>query len=39
MNLTLSSAVCKLAAVGLGWLRAFGAVNSMGQMEDAKKRW
>lgn len=31
--------VCKAAAIGLGWERAFGKVNSMGQMEKERKGW
>lgn len=34
-----SSNICKLAAVGLGWDTAFGAVDDMGQMDDNQKRW
>ncbi|KAG5654158.1 hypothetical protein H0H81_006870 [Sphagnurus paluster] len=36
---TISSNVCKMAAVGLGWERAFGVVDSMGYLDDAHKRW
>lgn len=36
---TISSNVCKLSAIGLGWDVAFGAVDEMGNMEDTQKRW
>ncbi|KAF8079154.1 hypothetical protein FPV67DRAFT_1616794 [Lyophyllum atratum] len=36
---TFSSNVCKLAAVGLGWDAAFGAVDSMGTIDNDHKRW
>ncbi|KZT27677.1 hypothetical protein NEOLEDRAFT_1110503 [Neolentinus lepideus HHB14362 ss-1] len=37
---TLSSNVCKLAAVGLGWDRAFGSVDSdSGEIDEDGKRW
>ncbi|KAJ7103189.1 hypothetical protein B0H15DRAFT_198944 [Mycena belliarum] len=35
----VSSVVCKLAAIPLGWTRAFGAVSEMGMMEKAMRRW
>ncbi|KAJ7204366.1 hypothetical protein GGX14DRAFT_698778 [Mycena pura] len=35
----VSSVVCKMAAVGLGWKRAFGEVNEMGEIEEATRRW
>jgi hypothetical protein len=34
-----SSNVCKLAAVGLGWDRAFGKVDAMGLVDQEGKRW
>ncbi|RDB29466.1 hypothetical protein Hypma_016066 [Hypsizygus marmoreus] len=36
---TISSNVCKLSAVGLGWDRAFGAVDDMGYVDEKRKRW
>jgi len=36
---TVSSNVCKLSAIGLGWDRAFGSVDEMGYMDDNHKRW
>ncbi|KAJ6609341.1 hypothetical protein B0H10DRAFT_2064437 [Mycena sp. CBHHK59/15] len=36
---TVSSVVCKLAAVGLGWKRAFGLVDEMGYIEKETRRW
>jgi len=35
----LSSTVCKLSAIGLGWDKAFGTVDDMGAMDDKHKRW
>ncbi|PPQ99506.1 hypothetical protein CVT24_005296 [Panaeolus cyanescens] len=35
----VSSTVCKLSAIGLGWDRAFGDVDEMGIMDDLHKRW
>ncbi|KAJ6520177.1 hypothetical protein C8R45DRAFT_51738 [Mycena sanguinolenta] len=35
----VSSVVCKLSAVGLGWKRAFGAVGQMGEIEKDARRW
>ncbi|KAJ7657991.1 hypothetical protein B0H17DRAFT_1021236 [Mycena rosella] len=35
----ISSVVCKLSAVGLGWQRAFGAVDEMGYIEKDTRRW
>ena len=34
-----SSNVCKLAAVGLGWDRAFGKVDTMGNVDEKGKHW
>jgi hypothetical protein len=37
-----SSVICDMAAVGLGWERAFGLYdgdNSNGEWDDAKRRW
>lgn len=34
-----SSNICRLAAVGLGWERAFGAVDEMGYLDEKLKRW
>lgn len=34
-----SSNVCKLSAVGLGWDRAFGSVNEMGEMDRKMRGW
>jgi hypothetical protein len=34
-----SSSVCRLSAVGLGWDRAFGAVDKMGSIDEQGKRW
>jgi len=36
---TISSSVCRLSAVGLGWARAFGAVNEMGDIDEKGKGW
>jgi len=36
---TITSNVCKMAAVGLGWDRAFGQVDSMGYIDENHKRW
>ncbi|KAG6865104.1 hypothetical protein C0991_005065 [Blastosporella zonata] len=36
---TFSSNICKLAAVGLGWEAAFGEVDSMGAIDEDRKRW
>ncbi|KAJ7155900.1 hypothetical protein C8R43DRAFT_1125809 [Mycena crocata] len=36
---TVSSVVCKLSAVALGWKRAFGAVNDMGEADKDNMRW
>ncbi|KAF9011129.1 hypothetical protein BDQ17DRAFT_1272573 [Cyathus striatus] len=36
---TLSSNVCRIAAVGLGWTRAFGDVDQMGTIDTEHKRW
>ncbi|KAJ6502634.1 hypothetical protein DFH09DRAFT_1051437 [Mycena vulgaris] len=35
----VSSVICKAAAVGLGWTRAFGAVDEMGYVEKEAMRW
>ncbi|KAF6754357.1 hypothetical protein DFP72DRAFT_384287 [Ephemerocybe angulata] len=42
----LHSSVCsassnfgRLAVIGLGWSKAFGGVNEMGEIDNAKKRW
>ncbi|KAJ7492277.1 hypothetical protein FB451DRAFT_524892 [Mycena latifolia] len=35
----VSSVVCKLAAVGLGWEQAFGNVDEMGYIEREAMRW
>jgi len=35
----VSSVVCKLSAVGLGWKRAFGNVDEMGEVEKETRRW
>ncbi|KAF9566929.1 hypothetical protein CPC08DRAFT_814462 [Agrocybe pediades] len=35
----MSSSVCDLAAVGLGWEKAFGDVNDMGDLDEKGKRW
>jgi hypothetical protein len=34
-----SSSICKLSAVGLGWVRAFGVVDEMGEMDHKAKGW
>jgi len=34
-----SSNVCKMMAVGLGWDRAFGKVDEMGQPDEDLKGW
>jgi len=36
---SISSNVCKLAAVGLGWDRAFGKVDAMGSVDQKGKHW
>jgi len=36
---SISSNVCKLAAVGLGWDRAFGKVDDMGIVDQKGKLW
>ncbi|KAF5385381.1 hypothetical protein D9615_001072 [Tricholomella constricta] len=36
---TISSNVCTMAAVGLGWDDAFGTVGAMGHIDDDHKRW
>ncbi|KAF9469629.1 hypothetical protein BDZ94DRAFT_1278821 [Collybia nuda] len=36
---TLSSNVCKLSAVGLGWKKAFGEVDKMGYIDQQQKGW
>ncbi|KAF7969009.1 hypothetical protein HWV62_20900 [Athelia sp. TMB] len=36
---TLSSSICRLSAVGLGWDRAFGEVDKMGNADDNTKGW
>ncbi|KAJ8084943.1 hypothetical protein PM082_003720 [Marasmius tenuissimus] len=36
---TIPSTICKLSAVGLGWTRAFGDVNDMGEIDQDHKRW
>ncbi|KAJ7597741.1 hypothetical protein C8J56DRAFT_327382 [Mycena floridula] len=36
---TISSAVCKMAAVALGWEEAFGHVDDMGKTEPAVMKW
>ncbi|KAF8807921.1 hypothetical protein BYT27DRAFT_7211570 [Phlegmacium glaucopus] len=36
---SISSNVCKLAAVGLGWDRAFGKVDDMGSVDQRSKHW
>ncbi|KAF8167535.1 hypothetical protein B0H34DRAFT_20508 [Crassisporium funariophilum] len=36
---SISSNVCKLAAVGLGWERAFGEVDEMGSVDEKGKHW
>ena len=38
-NVRYSSNICKLSAVGLGWERAFGSVDDMGEMEKDTKGW
>jgi hypothetical protein len=35
----LSSSVCRLAAVGLGWEKAFGQVDDMGRIDNNGKGW
>ncbi|KAJ6469606.1 hypothetical protein C8R47DRAFT_793580 [Mycena vitilis] len=35
----VSSVVCKLSAVGLGWKRAFGTVDDMGELDKLARRW
>ncbi|KAF8203871.1 hypothetical protein BJ912DRAFT_1052647 [Pholiota molesta] len=35
----LSSTVCRLTPIGLGWERAFGKVNEMGDLDAQGKRW
>jgi len=35
----LSSSVCRLAAVGLGWGRAFGHIDEMGVIDKQNDRW
>lgn len=34
-----SSVVCKAAAIGLGWKRAFGEVDEMGTIDKGNMRW
>jgi len=36
---TVSSVVCKAAAIGLGWKRAFGEVGDMGYVDKVNMRW
>ncbi|KAF8956089.1 hypothetical protein BDZ97DRAFT_1672211 [Flammula alnicola] len=35
----LSSTVCRLSAIGLGWDRAFGEVDDMGALDENGKHW
>jgi len=35
----VSSVVCKLSAVALGWKRSFGVVDKMGEIEQEARRW
>ncbi|KAJ7724247.1 hypothetical protein B0H16DRAFT_1666062 [Mycena metata] len=35
----ISSVVCKLSAIGLGWKRAFGNIDDMGEMDKDSMRW
>ncbi|KAG5222355.1 Transmembrane protein [Salix suchowensis] len=35
----ISSSVCRLSAVALGWDRAFGELGSMGDIDETGKRW
>lgn len=34
-----SSSVCRLAAVGMGWEKAFGQVDDMGSIDTDGKGW
>lgn len=34
-----SSNICKMAAVGLGWDKAFGKVDEMGYIDEKRKGW
>ncbi|KXN90091.1 hypothetical protein AN958_05096 [Leucoagaricus sp. SymC.cos] len=36
---TISSNICKIMAVGLGWDRAFGRVNAMGDLDETQNGW
>jgi len=36
---TISSSVCRLSAIGLGWDRGFGIVKKMGEIDDNAKGW
>ncbi|KAF9453884.1 hypothetical protein P691DRAFT_812502 [Macrolepiota fuliginosa MF-IS2] len=36
---TISSNICKMMAVGLGWDKAFGRVDEMGYLDDHHKGW
>jgi hypothetical protein len=36
---TISSNICKLSPIGLGWERAFGAVNQPGEVDELGKGW
>lgn len=36
---SISSNVCRLTAVGLGWERAFGLVDQMGYADETNRRW
>ncbi|KAH9486422.1 hypothetical protein JR316_0000486 [Psilocybe cubensis] len=35
----ISSSVCRLSAVGLGWVNAFGNLDSTGGIDNTNKRW
>ncbi|KAF4573464.1 hypothetical protein EYR36_007979 [Pleurotus pulmonarius] len=35
----ISSSVCRMSAVALGWDRAFGELGSMGDIDETGKRW
>jgi len=39
MICTLSSSICRLSAIGLGWDRAFGEVDKMGNADGKVKGW
>jgi len=39
LTVAFRSAVCKLGAVALGWDKAFGAVDTMGDIDKDGRRW